>query len=73
MIKTEIVEINGRNLVKSYSDKGFKIMQNETGIVYDSAVDVDGSPFTYSESEIVSEEYELTNEEAYNIIIGVSE
>lgn len=51
MIKTEIVEINGRNLMKSYSDKCFKILQNETGIIYESAVDVENAPFTYSETD----------------------
>lgn len=73
MIKTEFVEINGRNLVKSYSDKGFKIMQNETGIVYDSAIDVENAPFTYTETDTPTGENDIPNEEAYNIIMGVSE
>lgn len=73
MIKTELVEINGRNLVKSHSDNGFKILQNETGIVYDSAIDVEGAPFTYTETDVPASENEINNEEAYNIIMGVSE
>ena len=32
--------------------RGFKIMQNETQTPYDSAIDVENAPYTYSETDI---------------------
>lgn len=49
MLHIEEIEIDGRQLVKTYSDE-FKIRQNETGIVYDSAIDVPGR-YTYTETD----------------------
>jgi hypothetical protein len=48
MIVTEQME-NKRIL--HYSDSGFRILQNETGVVYDDAVDVLPCRYTYSETE----------------------
>jgi hypothetical protein len=39
------------NRIRHYSDSGFRILQNETGIVYDDAVDVMPCRYTYSETE----------------------
>lgn len=39
-------------LVYTYSDQGMKIKQLETGIIYDSAVDVYPCRFTYIETNI---------------------
>ena len=39
------------NLYRTYSDEGFYILQNETGIEYDEAIDVEGAPYTYSETD----------------------
>ena len=58
---------DGVKLFRSYSDEGKKLIQNETGAVYDDAVDVEGAPYTYSESE---EETELTADAALRIILG---
>ena len=49
MIKQETVIINGRTLVKTYSDSGKYIIQNETGVKYSEAVDVPNK-YTYRES-----------------------
>ena len=50
MIKQETIVVNGRQLVKTYSDSGKYIVQNETGIdKYVEAVDVPNK-FTYTES-----------------------
>lgn len=38
------ISFNGYDLV-------FKLTQEETGRVYDQAIDVDGAPFTYVETE----------------------
>ena len=56
MIITEILE-DGRT--HTYSDAGFKIQQ-ETGVVYDDAVDV--VPHTYTETDIPIEEDETAEE-----------
>lgn len=65
MIKTKTLE-DGRTY--TYSDRGIKIRQ-ETGIIYDEAVDI--IPHTYTETDIPVED--ISAEEALNIITGVSE
>ena len=47
---------DGVKLFRSYSDEGFYLVQNETGIEYPEAVDVEDAVFTYSESDKVIEE-----------------
>lgn len=42
---------DGTVLNRTYSSLGLKIKQNETGNVYDEAIDVEGSPYTYTESD----------------------
>lgn len=58
---------DGVKLYKTYSDAGKRIIQNETGILFDEAIDVENAPYTYSESE---ESPELTAEEALDIIVN---
>lgn len=58
---------DGVKLFRTYSDEGKKIIQNETGISYTEAIDVENAPYTYTESE---EEVELTAEEALELILG---
>lgn len=60
---------DGVNLYHIYSDIGKKLIQNETGIVYDDVIDVETAPYTYSESD---ESIELTAEEALAFILGGS-
>ena len=50
-IKKEFVAetADGVKLYRTFSDEGRKILQNETGIVFDDAVDVENAVFTYSE------------------------
>lgn len=54
MIKREflLTREDGVKLYRTYSDLGFKILQNETNIIYDDAVDVETANFTYSETDI---------------------
>lgn len=52
---------DGVNLYRTYSDRNFQILQNETGDIYDEAIDVEDSPYTYTETDIPIEEEE--NEE----------
>ena len=50
-IKKEFVAetADGVKLYRTFSDENRKILQNETGIIYDDAVDVENAVFTYSE------------------------
>lgn len=41
---------DGTELYRIYSDAGYKIMQTQTGAEYDEAIDVEGAPFTYTET-----------------------
>jgi hypothetical protein len=71
MIKTEY--INSRIL--HYSDSGFRILQNETGIVYDDAVDVMPCKYTYTETdEPIPAEIEATEQDYLNALneLGVN-
>lgn len=53
MVKTQkITRDDGVKLIRTYSSRGMKIRQNETGIVYDEAVDVENCGFTYEETDI---------------------
>ena len=47
---------DGVKLYRTYSDEGKRLIQNETGIVYDEAIDVETAPYTYTESEELIEE-----------------
>lgn len=40
---------DGVKLYRTFSDEKKKILQNETGIIYDEAVDIETAEYTYSE------------------------
>lgn len=42
---------DGVTLYRTYSDIGHYIRQIETGVIYEEAIDVEGSLFTYEETE----------------------
>lgn len=42
---------DGVNLYKTYSDAGYFILQNETGVKYSEAIDVEFKNYTYSETD----------------------
>ena len=50
-IKKEFVAetAEGVKLYRTFSDENHKLLQNETGLIYDDAVDVENAEFTYSE------------------------
>lgn len=50
MIKQETIIVNGRELIKTYSDNNKFIIQNETGAIYTEAIDLPGK-YSYTESE----------------------
>ena len=43
---------DGVNLYITYSDEKFKIRQIETDVLYDEAIDVEDSTYTYEETNI---------------------
>lgn len=53
MIKKEYFATreDGVKLYKTYSDGGFYIKKIGTEEVYDEAIDVEGAPYTYEETE----------------------
>ena len=55
-IKTENITIEGRELVKHFSDENKYIRQVETGIEYAEAIDVMPCRYTYEEIEREIEE-----------------
>ena len=56
MIIKENIIIKNRNFIRQYSDKKFKIRQIETDVLYDEAIDVENSTYTYEETNIPIEE-----------------
>lgn len=52
MIRTEFYEtrMDGVNLYRTYSDTNKRIKQDQTGAVYDEAIDVENSGYTYTET-----------------------
>ena len=65
MIVTEyyMTRKDGVVLNRAYSDAGLYIIQNETGIEYSEAVDVEGASYTYSETDKVIETDEATEQD----------
>lgn len=53
MIRKEfyLTREDGVNLYRTYSDEGYKIKQVQTGAIYDEAIDVEGTKYTYVETE----------------------
>ena len=49
---------DGVNLFISYSNQNLCIQQEQTGNIYDKAIDVEDSPFTYIETDTPIEENE---------------
>ena len=60
MIQRDFYETreDGVNLYRTYSDEDYKIMQVQTGIIYDEAIDVENAPYTYIETTEKVEGYE---------------
>ena len=67
MIQTETPE-EGR--IRHYSDQGLKILQVETGIVYEDAVDNLPCLYTYEETDEPIPDTEINAQEALDILMG---
>lgn len=66
MIKTEFYATleDGTVLIRTYSDSGHYIIQDETGIEYSEAVDPEKMGRTYTESDRVIEGFEAIPEKS---------
>lgn len=51
MIQQQKLHIGSRVFVRSYSDIGHTIRQDQTGIEYNSAIDLEDSGVTYTETD----------------------
>lgn len=67
MIQTKFYEArpDGVNLYRTYSDAGLKIKCDQTEAVYDEAIDIENSGYTYSETEERIERVEMGAEQYY--------
>ena len=65
MIKRELYtqRKDGVKLYRTYSDARMIIRQNETGVEYAEAIDVESASYAYTETETPIETLELTTEE----------
>jgi hypothetical protein len=67
MIKTEF--LNDGTLIKHYSDKGYLLLQVETGLKYADPVDVVPCRYTYEETdEFINGDDEITDEELIDML-----
>lgn len=76
MIVTEtyMTRSDGVELIRTYSDEGRRLVRND-GVVYDEAVDVKDSGYTYTESEeyVDGPPEEVSAEEALAELLEVLE
>ena len=60
------------DLIKTYSNKGMMIKQEQTGDMYAEAVDVDYAGYTYIETDIpVEEDIDSSDSEILDILLGM--
>lgn len=59
MIKTELLKDG--TLIRHYSTEGMKLLQVETGMVYDEAIDIVPCKYTYEETDEHTEQDELAD------------
>lgn len=59
---------DGITLYRTYSDEEYKILQVETGLIFEEAVDLETSNFTYVETEekIYIEKFDEETEENFD-------
>ena len=51
---------DGVELYRTYSDAGYLIRQAETGAEYEEAIDVDGTTYTYTETDkLVTDNFDI--------------
>ena len=55
-----VKEILNQQFIKQYSDRGMKLRQKETGVLYDEAIDLIPCEYTYEETD---EKMEMVEEQ----------
>lgn len=71
MIQTEFYKTrdDGVDLYRSYSDRDMKIQKDGTEQLYDEAIDVENSGYTYTETDIpIEREEDLTIQDTLNML-----
>ena len=59
------------DLIKTYSDKGMMLLQEQTGAMYGEAIDVDYAGYTYIETDIpIDADEESSDREILDILLG---
>lgn len=58
----QIEYLNNDTLIRHYSDAGFLLLQNETGIKYSDPVDMVPCRYTYTETDEPIEVTEMSDE-----------
>ncbi len=69
IIQKTITLDDGSPALYTYSNIGMLICQNETGALYDEAIDSIESGYTYTETDIPGGDDDMTTEELYSILI----
>ena len=69
MIQTEMIG----DRIHTYSDAGMKIRQEQTGIIYEDAMDVPEMGYTYTEADEPVSAEDIDDTEALNILLGKDE
>lgn len=63
-------QVEGRNLIKTYSNIGKMLLQVETGAIYEEAIDIMPCPYTYVETEPPDgEDNSIEAEDALDILL----
>ena len=69
MIKTETIELNGKQFKRTYSDT-YKIKKNGTDEVYDEAVDILSANYEYEETDQALSREEANDSEILDILLN---
>lgn len=51
IVRDYMTREDGARLIRTYSDTNHKIMQKPTMVVYDEAIDIEGAPYEYVETD----------------------
>lgn len=65
----QIEYLNNDTLIRHYSDAGFMLIQNETGLKYSDPIDVVPCRYTYTETdELIESEEEISGDEFLTMV-----
>lgn len=71
MVKSEIIDINGKQYRRTYSDSGYYIERD--GMKFSEAIDFLGADFVYTETNTKMEEDTVNTENIENRLTAVEE